>query len=251
MRRLAAALFASLFAFAPPLQAESILVFAAASLKEALDTAVKLYEAGSADKVTVSYAGSNALARQIEAGAPASIFLSADTEWADYVEKRGLAVAGSRRNLLANELVLVAPATSGAMLRIAPGFDLAAALGNGRLAIADPKAVPAGRYAKAALVSLNAWRGVEKRIAPAESVRAALALVARGETPLGIVYRTDALAEKGVKIVDTFPQAAHPAIVYPLLLLKGAGPGARSLSTHLASERMRPTWERFGFRVVR
>jgi len=234
----------------PAARAETILVFAAASLREALDTTAKAYERTSGDKVTVSYAASNALARQIEAGAPAAIFISADTDWIDYVEKRGLTLAGSRRNLLGNDLVLVAPADSATALRIAPGFDLAAALRGRRLALADPQSVPAGRYAKAALVSLGGWSSVERRIAPAESVRAALAFVARGEAPLGIVYRTDALAEKAVRIVDTFPAGSHPPIVYPLVLLKGASPAARALATHLASPLARATWERFGFRMA-
>ena len=251
MRRLLARLFLGLALALPACAfAENVLVFAAASLKEALDAAVRPYEAASGDKVNVSYAASNALARQIAAGAPAAIFVSADTEWADHVEKLGLTLAGSRRNLLANDLVLVAPAASPVALRIAPGFEIARALGNGRLALADPNAVPAGKYAKAALASLGVWSAVERRIAPAESVRAALALVARGEAPLGIVYRTDALAEKEVKVVDAFPEATHPPIVYPLVLLKGAGAGARALAAHLASSQLRATWERFGFRVV-
>jgi molybdate transport system substrate-binding protein len=243
-------LAAALCALSPPVAAETITVFAAASLKEALDAAVKPFESRAGHRVAISYAASNALAKQVEAGAPASLFISADTDWIDYVESRGLAVAGSRVNLLANDLVLIAPASSATALRIAPGFDLARALGKGRLAIANPSSVPAGKYARAALSALGVWSGVEARLAPAENVRAALAFVARGEAPLGVVYRTDALAEKGVRIVDAFPPETHPPIVYPLVLLKGATPAARALAAHLASPGARATWQRFGFRPV-
>jgi molybdate transport system substrate-binding protein len=241
-------LAAALCALSPPAVAETITVFAAASLKEALDAAVKPFESRAGHRVAISYAASNALAKQVEAGAPASIFISADTDWIDYVESRGLAVAGSRVNLLANDLVLIAPASSATALRIAPGFDLARALGKGRLAIANPSSVPAGKYARAALSALGAWNGVEARLAPAENVRAALAFVARGEAPLGIVYRTDAMAEKAVRIVDAFPPGTHPPIVYPLVLLKGATSATRALAAHLAAPDTRATWEHFGFR---
>ncbi|HUJ00748.1 MAG TPA: molybdate ABC transporter substrate-binding protein [Usitatibacter sp.] len=247
MRRLAAIAF--LFASAAA-QAETVVVFAAASLHEALDAAVKPYEAASGNRVSVSYAGSNALARQIEAGAPASIFISADLAWADYVEKRGRVKPGTRRDLLGNDLVLIAPASSTASVKIARGFDLAAALGGGRLALADPNAVPAGRYARAALVSLHAWDAVKERVAPAENVRAALLLVSRGEAPLGIVYRTDAMADKGVRVVGVFPEGSHPPVVYPLMELKGADDAADALAKALASPRAAATWERFGFRVI-
>ena len=231
--------------------AETITVFAAASLKEALDAAVKPFESTTGHKVVVSYGASGALARQVEAGAPAAIFLSADLEWIDYVESRALAIEGTRVSLLGNALVLIAPARSATTLKIVPGFDLAAALAGGRLAIANPISVPAGRYAKAALVSLRAWQSVEMRIAPTENVRAALALVSRGEAPLGIVYRTDALAEKNVRILDTFPAASHPPITYGLILLRNAGPAARQLAAHLASPGARAAWERFGFQPLR
>jgi molybdate transport system substrate-binding protein len=189
-------------------RAETITVFAAASLGEALDAAARPFEAATGDKVAVSYAASSALARQVEAGAPASLFISADVDWIDYVEKRGLAVPGTRRDLHGNDLVLIAPAGSATSVKIAPGFDLAAALGDGRLALANPDSVPAGKYAKAALTALGAWQRVEGRIAPAENVRAALALVSRGEAPLGIVYRTDALAERACGWSPRFPRAA-------------------------------------------
>ena len=249
MRHFAALLFACL-AFCPFAHAGTVTVFAAASLKESLDAAAKPFEASTGHKVVVSYAGSNALAKQIEAGAPATLFISADLDWVDYVEKRGLAIPGSRRNLLGNDLVLIAPASSTLTVKIAPGFDLAGALGGGRLALANPDAVPAGKYAKAALTALGAWTGVEKKMAPAENVRAALALVSRGEAPLGIVYRTDAMADKGVRIVDAFPQASHPAIMYPMVELKGATPATHELATYLAAPATRPTWERYGFRAM-
>lgn len=230
--------------------AGTLTVFAAASLKEALDAAVKPFEASSGERVRVSYAGSNALARQIEAGAPAAIFISADEGWMDEVQSRGRVEPGTRRNLLANDLVLVAPVRSRVQGRLGAGFDFAGALGTGRLAIANPDAVPAGKYAKASLESLGAWNAVQGRVAAAENVRAALALVARGEAPLGIVYRTDAIAEPGVRIVDTFPAASHPPIVYPMVILRGAPPAARELAAHLASPALAATWKRFGFRRV-
>lgn len=236
-------------AAALPALADAVTVFAAASLKEALDAQARAFEAASGHRVAISYAASNALARQIEAGAPAELFISADLDWVDYVEQRGLVVPGSRANLLRNELVLIAPATSASALRIVPGFALSAAIGDGKLAMANPDAVPAGRYGKASLVALDAWSAVETKVARAENVRAALALVARGEAPFGIVYRTDALAEKGVRIVDTFAEATHPPIVYPLVVLKAAkGKPAHDFAHFLAAPAARATWERYGFR---
>jgi molybdate transport system substrate-binding protein len=244
------ALLAALLLASAAARAETIVVFAAASLHEALDAVVKPWEAASGNEVAVSYAASNALARQIEAGAPAAIFVSADLAWMDYVERRGLLKPGTRRDLLRNDLVLVAPAASTTSVAIAPGFDLAAALRGGRLALANPDVVPAGKYAKAALASLHAWDGVKDRIAPAENVRAALALVSRGEAPLGIVYRTDALADRGVRVIGAFPARSHPPIVYPVAELKGADAAADALAKALASPGAKGTWERFGFGVV-
>jgi molybdate transport system substrate-binding protein len=249
MRRLAAAALACLACALA--HAADLTVFAAASLKEALDAAVKPFEGATGHRVAVSYAGSNVLARQIEAGAPAVLFISADTDWVDQVESKGLVQPGTRRNLLSNDLVLIAPASSDAHVRVTQGFDLAGALGKGRLALANPDAVPAGKYAKASLMALGAWSSVQERIAPAENVRAALALVARGEAPLGIVYRTDAMAERGVRIVDVIPANAHPPIVYPMVILKGAPASARDLADRLASPETDATWERFGFRRAR
>ncbi len=239
----AAALAASLCA---PALAATLTVFAAASLKESLDEAARAFQASTGHAVRVSYGASSALARQIEAGAPAQLFISADQEWMDYVEARRL-IDGPRVNLLANSLVLVAPAARIPRVRIEPGFALDAALGGGRLALADPKSVPAGKYARAALESLGVWDRVRERLAPAENVRAALALVARGEAPLGIVYRTDALAEPRVAIVDTFPASSHPPIVYPLAIVRGAPDAARELARFLAAPQARAVWRRHGF----
>jgi molybdate transport system substrate-binding protein len=244
-RLLAAALACIACALA---RADTLTVFAAASLREALDATVKPFAASSGHRVVVSYAGSNVLARQIEAGAPAAIFISADAAWIQELESHGLVQPGTRRNLLTNDLVLIAPADSRQQVRIGPGLDLAAALAGSRLALANPDAVPAGMYAKTALVSLGAWRGVERRLAPVENVRVALALVARGEAPLGIVYRTDAMAEPAVRIAGVFPASSHAPIVYPLVVLTGAPPAAHDLAKFLSSPAALASWERFGFR---
>lgn len=240
----------AILVFASAAQAEGALVFAAASLREALDEVAGSFAAGRAGRVDISYAASSALARQIERGAPADLFLCADTDWADYVERRALAVPGSRRDLLGNDLVLVAPAASTARLELAPGVDVAGALGKGRLAIANPDTVPAGKYGRAALEALGAWKPLETKLVATEDVRGTLALVARGEVPLGIVYRTDALAEKRVRIVDTFPSASHPPIVYPMVVLKrSTSPVARAFSGYLTTPEARAIFERHGFRV--
>jgi molybdate transport system substrate-binding protein len=244
-RTLAALAFA--LALALPARAETLTIFAAASLKESLDEVVRAFAAKGKTKAVVSYGASSALARQIGAGAPAQIFISADIDWVEYVEKRGL-TQGPRVDLLGNDLVLIAPASSTVALKIAPGFALAAALGSGRLAVADPASVPAGKYARAALGVLQVWPQVVAKLAPAENVRAALALVAREEAPLGIVYRTDAIAENRVRIVDTFSQGTHPPIVYPLVALKGAGAGARDFASFAASPEARAIWSKHGFR---
>lgn len=192
-------------------------VFAAASLKDALDEAAAAYEAATGQRMRVAYAGSAALARQIEQGAPADVFLSADAPWMDRLVARRLVDPASRRDLLGNRLVLVAPAAAAAApVALQSGVDLRPLLGaHGRLAMGQPDAVPAGRYARAALQSLGAWPALEARVAGAENVRAALMLVARGEAPLGVVYATDAAVEPRVRVLATFPQASHPAIVYP------------------------------------
>ena len=197
-------------------------VFAAASLKEALDDAAAAYRKQTGVPVRVSYAASSALARQIEQGAPADVFFSADLEWMDYLQKRNRLDVATRRSLLGNRLVLIAPRASKAQVDLRRPATLLAALGDGRLAVGQTRTVPAGKYAKASLESLSLWNGVRPRLAESESVRAALMLVARGETPLGIVYASDAKAEPGVRVVATFPEDSHPPIVYPVAALRGA-----------------------------
>jgi molybdate transport system substrate-binding protein len=207
--------------------AEPVYVFAAASLKGALDEVARAY---AGPRPVLVYGASSRLARQIERGAPAALFISADQQWMDYLAAHGAILAETRRDLLGNRLVLIAPRASGVQLRIAPGMPLAAALGGGRLALGDPAHVPAGIYARAALEKLGLWESVRRRLAPAEDVRTALALVARGEAPLGIVYQTDAAAEPAVRVVDRFDESLHPPIVYPLALVKSAGAAARAPS---------------------
>jgi molybdate transport system substrate-binding protein len=192
-----------------------VTIFAAASLKTALDEASVAWKAGTGKETTNAYAASSALAKQIEAGAPADIFISADLDWMRYLADRKLIAEGTEVRLLGNALVLVVPAGSTAAVTIAPGFDLAGLLKGGRLAVADVKAVPAGKYAKAALQSLGAWQGVENSLAQAENVRAALKLVSTGEAAAGIVYQTDAREDENVKVLGTFPADSHPPIIYP------------------------------------
>ena len=229
-------------------QSKDILVFGAASLKNALDDANALYLSQTSKKVVVSYGASSALARQIESGAPADLFISADLDWMDYVAQRNLIKPATRSNFLGNTLVLVAPADSKVTLTIARNFALAAALGGGRLALADPAAVPAGKYGKAALEALGVWSSVADKIAPAPDVRAALVLVARGETPLGIVYQTDAAADKAVKTVGTFPADTHPPIVYPIAITASSThPDAQSYVAFLKSDAAKPAFEKQGF----
>ncbi|HUD43487.1 MAG TPA: molybdate ABC transporter substrate-binding protein [Dokdonella sp.] len=234
---------------ATPLCAAEVLVFAAASLKPALDAIIAGPEAQAIGTIRASYAASSQLARQIEHGAPAAIFISADQDWMDHVEARGAVAAGTRVNLIRNALVLVAPAASEARIALVPGVDLAAALGaDGRLAIGEPNSVPAGKYAKAALTSLGAWDAVSRRIVAADSVRAALAFVVRGEAPLGIVYRSDAVSEPAVRILDTFPAATHAPIVYPLAVLAAEdGAPARAFAALLRGPAAQAVFERYGF----
>jgi molybdate transport system substrate-binding protein len=233
---------------AVPATGAEVTVFAAASLREAMDEQAKRFESAAGSKVIVAYGGSNALARQIEAGAPAEVFISADEDWMDYLDRRRLLVPGTRLNLLGNELVLIAPASSSAALRIAPGFGLATALRNEKLAMANPDSVPAGKYGKSALESLGVWKSIEKQVVRTDNVRAALALVARGEAAFGIVYKTDALAERSVRVVDTFPRTTHAPIVYPAALVAPEkSPVAKALLDFLRSGAARPIWEKYGF----
>ena len=231
-----------------PARAADLTVFAAASLKEALDQQVGRFEAETGVRIVVSYGGSNALAKQIEAGAPADVFLSADTDWADYLDQRHLLRSGSRIDLLRNRLVLIAPADTITSFSIRPGFALAAALGTGRLAMANPDSVPAGKYGKAALSALGVWSGVESHLARTDNVRAALMLVARGEAPLGIVYATDAMAEPRVRVAGTFPEDTHPPIVYPIAVVASSrAPSAQRFVDSLSSPAGRAVWVRHGF----
>lgn len=211
------------FGAARAAEAAPLTVFAAASLKGPLDRVAEAYTAESGETVVISYAATSALAKQIEAGAPADVFFSADLKWMDYLVGKGGVEKGAAVQLLGNRLVLVAPSHSTVALKIAPGFDLAGELGEeGHLAMADPKSVPAGTYGRQALERLGAWPGVEKRITASENVRVAAALVARGEAPLGIVYETDARAAPDIRIVDVFPADSHEAILYPVAPVAGS-----------------------------
>ena len=211
-------LFAALAGAPQPLAAEEALtVFAAASLKNALDDTNAAFSKATGVKVVASYAASSALVKQIEQGAPADVFISADLRWMDYAAEHKLIKPDSRVNLLGNRLVLIAPKDSKLdKIAIAKGFDIAKLAGDGRIAVADVKAVPAGLYAKAALETLGAWAAAEPKLAMAENVRATLAFVARGETPIGIVYETDAKIEPKVKIVGVFPDGSYPPVTYPV-----------------------------------
>lgn len=224
-----------------------IVVFAAASLTDALQELGAAYGKSTGHAVKFSFAASSALARQIESGAPADVFFSADIDWMDYLQMRKLIQAESRRDLLANRLVLIAPAGSTIALKIAPHFALADALGKSRLATGDPDSVPVGRYARAALTRLGVWDSVADRLVRAENVRAALAFVERGEVPLGIVYETDALVDKGVRVVDTFPAGTHPPITYPIALTAGAKSGARQFADYLRTPSAGAVFVRYGF----
>ncbi len=230
---------------------KAVVVFAAASLKNALDAIGTAYEKDTGRKIVVSYAASSALAKQIESGAPAQIFISADLDWMDYLDKKNLIESKSRSNLLGNRLVLIAPKGEGRPLDIKAGLDLAHLLGDGRLAVADVAAVPAGKYAKAALEKLGAWDGVKEKLAQAENARAALLLVSRGEAPAGIVYRTDAAADHNVVIVGTFPDDSHPPIVYPAGLVAGTRTSeAASFLQYLESGGAAALFEAHGFIVL-
>ncbi len=231
---------------AAPVRAEGVLVFAAASLKTALDVIARSYEAETGQEVTVSYAASSVLARQIQAGAPADLFISANEDWMDVLQDEGLIDTASRIELLGNGLVLIgAPGADTA--EIEAGFDLSTRLGSGYLAMALVDAVPAGIYGKAALQGLGLWGDVQDRIAQTDNVRAALALVATGAAPLGIVYRSDAVADERVGVIGVIPADVHPKIVYPAALTPSAGPVAHTLLTYLQGEAARAEFVRQGF----
>jgi molybdate transport system substrate-binding protein len=251
MRRFLAAVTFGLSIAFPAWGQEQTTVFAAASLKNALDAVNASWSQDEGRQATISYAGSSALARQIEQDAPADLFISADLDWMAYLSERNLIDTASERRLLGNRIVLVAPADSTVELSIAPGFDLAAALGDGRLAMANVDAVPAGRYGKAALESLGVWHGVADKVAQAENVRAALQLVALGEAPLGIVYQTDAAAEPGVRVIDTFPEDSHDPIIYPAALIAGSeNSQAAAFLDYLEGDAARAIFVDQGFTVL-
>ena len=242
----------ALFAVVPAsLAQEKVTVFAAASLKNALDEVNAAWTASAGKDATISYAASSALAKQIEEGAPADIFISADLDWMAYLSDKGFTKKDTETKLLGNRIVLIAPADSSAASEIAPNFDLAGLLSDGRLAMANVDAAPAGKYGKAALEKLGVWASVEGKVAQAENVRAALALVSTGEAPLGIVYQTDAAADPKVKILAVFPEDSHPPIVYPAAVTAEAKSGdAPAFLKFLQSAEARQLFEAQGFTVL-
>lgn len=247
LRWIAALLVASLMATAA--HAAPVTVFAAASLKNALDEVGAEYEK-TGGEARFSYAASSAIARQIEQGAPADVYVSADSDWMNYLAERKLIVAASRRDLLTNRLALIAPADSKVALKVGKGMPLAKALGSGRLAVAGPD-VPAGKYAKASLTALGAWDSVSGKLVQTENVRAALQFVARGETPLGIVYDTDAKVERKVRIVGLFPDGSHPKIVYPAAVVASSkNPDAAKFLAFMRTPKAAAVFHKYGFTVL-
>ena len=251
----AAALLLTTGVFAVPgaaFAAEKVTVFAAASLKNALDAANAAWKAEKGGEVTASYAASSALAKQVEEGAPADLFISADLAWMDYLAERKLIKDDTRVNLLGNRLVLVAPKDKADAVEIKQGMDLAGLIGDGRIAMGEVKSVPAGKYGKAALEKLGLWSSVEGKVAGADSVRAALALVSRGEAPYGIVYQTDAAADKNVAIVGTFPEDSHPPIIYPVAILaNSASTDAAAYLDFLKSDKAKAFFTEQGFTILK
>lgn len=230
---------------------EKLIVFAAASLKNALDAVNSACETEVGEKATISYAASSALAKQIEQGAPADVFISADLDWMNYLSDKGLTKKDTETRLLGNSIVLVAPANSSAATEIKPNFDLAGLVGDGRLAMANVDSVPAGKYGKAALEKLGVWSSVVAKLAQTENVRAALALVSTGEAPLGIVYRTDAAADPKIKIVATFPSDTHPPIIYPMAqIAESKDDRAAAFLECLRSPEAKELFEAQGFTVL-
>jgi molybdate transport system substrate-binding protein len=239
-----------LTALAVPARAQTVTLtaFVAASMKNAMDDINAEFTKATGIRVVSSYAASSALAKQIEAGAPADLFASADLEWMDYLAGKKLIKDDSRVNLLGNRLVLIAPKDSAlGNIRISPGFDLAKLAGDGRIATGDVRAVPVGKYAKAALEKLGAWRAAEPKFAMADNVRAALTLVGRGEALLGIVYETDAKVEPNVKIIGHFPDDSYPPIVYPVALTATAKPDTARYLELLRSNAAKSIFEKYGF----
>ena len=247
---------AAMLACGPPqapvrAQGGDVVVFAAASLKNALDAVNAQWHKETGKKVSISYAASSALAKQLEQGAPAQIFISADLDWMDYVAGKNLIKSDTRSNLLGNRIVLIAPKDTAQPIEIKAGFDLTKVLGEGRLSMANVDAVPAGKYGKAALEKFAVWASVSGKIAQAENVRAALLLVSRGEAPAGIVYQTDAAADPSVWIVGVFPENTHPPIVYPMALTAGANhPDAPAFLVYVKSAKAKPLFEAQGFTIL-
>ncbi len=241
-----------LAAGAPPVVAqEKVTVFAAASLKNVLDAVNAACATDVGEAATVAYAASSALAKQIEEGAPADVFLSADLDWMKYLSDKNLIKRDTESRLLGNSIVLVAPADTKVETRIEKGFDLAGLLGDGRLAMANVQSVPAGKYGKASLEALGVWPAIEAKVAQAENVRAALALVSTGEAPLGIVYKTDAAADPKGKIVGTFPEDSHPPIIYPVAqTAESKNPQAPAFLNCLLSDKAKQLFEAQGFTVL-
>jgi molybdate transport system substrate-binding protein len=241
------ALASAPYGHAEPPKQTTLTVFAAASLTNVLQDLGDAFTKETSIAVKFSFAASSALARQIENGAPADVFMSADTDWMDYLQTRHLIQDGTRHDVVGNRLVLIAPADSTLKLKIGPHFGLAAALEQGHLATGDPAAVPVGRYAEAALTTLGVWKEVESRLVRADSVRSALAFVDRGEAPLGIVYETDALIDKNVRVVDVFPADTHAPIVYPVALTRAAQPAAFRFVAFIASPAAAQMFKSYGF----
>ena len=242
---------AMLCSAAPSMAQEKVVVFAAASLKNALDAVNAACKADVGEQATISYAASSALAKQIEEGAPADIFISADLDWMKYLSDKKLTKTDTEVKLLGNRIVLVAPKDSKAETTIAANFDLAGLIGDGKLAMGDVKAVPAGKYGKAALEKLGVWGSVEGKVAQAENVRAALKLVSTGEAAAGIVYQTDANAEPGVKVVGVFPEDTHPPIIYPVAQTESSkDDDTPAFLKCLQSARAKPLFEVQGFTVL-
>ena len=233
-------------------ESRPVLVFAAASLQTALNAIAKEWQKETGKQAKFSYAASSALARQIEQGAPADLFASADIDWMDWAAERNLIKTNTRRTLLGNTLVLIAPKEVIISLMIAPGFPLAQAIGDSRIATGNPQSVPVGKYARQALTALGVWDTVGPRIAGTDNVRAALSLVARGEAKFGIVYETDARTEPRVRIVGTFPANTHPPVVYPFAVTANStNPDAEAFLTYLSSSTARRVFEAEGFFIVR
>jgi molybdate transport system substrate-binding protein len=250
--KLVVAAFAALPLALPAAAADKVTVFAAASMKNALDAANAEWQKETGNETTVSYAASSALAKQIEAAAPADLFISADLAWMDYVAEKKLIKEDTRSNLLGNRIVLIAPKDKAEKVEIKEGFDLAGLIGDGKLAMGAVDSVPAGKYGKAALEKLGIWSSVEGKVAGAESVRAALALVSRGEAPYGIVYQTDAAADPGVAIVGAFPEDSHPPIIYPVAILADSkSPAASAYLDFLKSDKAAPFFTEQGFTVLK